>query len=98
MGISFSTALQIQGNAVLAGTRKHENGKFLCLIMHNEEKRFRILLSSSPIYETAKDAEQAGQTLIDEIKGMDLSAQKEELKALISEEEQEVISKIVNAS
>ena len=49
--------------------------------MHGEEKRFRILLSSEPIYETSKDAEQAGQTTIDAIKGMDLSAQIEELKA-----------------
>ncbi len=98
MGISLLTALQIQGNPVLAGVRQHENGKFLCIIMHGEEKRFRILLSSEPTYETSKDAEQAGQTTIDAIKGMDLSAEIEELTAPISEEEQEVISKIVKAS
>ncbi|MHA2279787.1 MAG: hypothetical protein ACXAC5_02690 [Promethearchaeota archaeon] len=71
MGISLSTALQIQNNPVVVGVRRHEN-KFSCVIMHGEEKRFRILLSSSPNYETEKDAEQAGQTIIDEIKGMDL--------------------------
>lgn len=98
MGISLLTALQIQENSVLVGVDQHENGKFSCIIMHGEEKRFRILLSSSPVYETAKDAEQAGQTTIDQIKGMDLSAQIKELKAPISEEEQEIISKIINAS
>ncbi len=98
MGISLLTALQIQGNSVLAGSSQHENGKFSCLIMHGEEKRFRILLSSTPTYETAEEAKKAGQTTIDEIKRMDLSPQKEELKTLIPEETQEVISDIIDAS
>lgn len=98
MGISLLTALQIQGNPVLAGARQHKNGKFSCIVMHDEEKRFRILLSSTPVYETAEEAEKVGQTTIDEIKGMDLSPQKKELKDLIPEKEQEVISDIIDAS
>ena len=98
MGVSLLTALQIQGNPVLAGSEKHDNGKFSCIIMHGEAKKFRILLSSEPVYETAEDAKQAGQTMIDKIKQMDLSAKKAELTALIPPETQEVISKIVDAS
>lgn len=98
MGISLLTALSIQDNPVLAGSRQHENGKFSCVIMHGEEKRFRILLSSEAIYETTEEAVQAGQSVIDEIKATDLSAEKKELLDPIPEETREMIADVIKMS
>jgi len=57
MGISLLTVVTIQNNPVeIDAGGPDENGKFAGFITHNEGKRFRLILSSEPIFDSAKDA------------------------------------------
>ena len=80
MGISLYSALQIQENKTLVSTyQDKESPKWGYVIAHDKEKRYRPIISCNPFYESEDKALTAGNELVREVKGLDLSPQRKSL-------------------
>ncbi len=80
MGLSLLSALQIQANDTLVDTYQNpESGKCGYVIIHYEERYFRPIVSSNPVYNSREDALTVGTELMKQIKELDLSSQRKSL-------------------
>ena len=100
MGLSLSSALQIQGNETLVDSYEDkESGKHGYTITHNEERYCRPIVSCNSVYDSKIDALTAGKELMEEIKGMNLEPDRRVLvNAVGGAETAKTIDDIVESS
>jgi hypothetical protein len=102
MGIDLTSALMIQGNETMVSTysNKEETGYgFIVYLMKEGEIHTKIVstLPNFP-YESRESARDDGDSVVKQVRDMDLSPQKKDLQGMIGEETCEVVKKVVDRS
>ena len=97
MGLSVYSALKIQGNSVKcqAGGPCKEKGKYTGWIM-NDVDRWDPILNTESIYDTKEEAVAAMETLVKEVRELDLGAE-EAIKNLLGDD-LEPVKQVVQAA
>jgi len=96
MGIDLLTALIIQNNDVNVETYySKQERKYGLVISRMERDNYRMLVSTEPIFGTKRGAKKTGNSLVKEIRELDLTPQKSKLENIMGGEETKLVSEVV---
>ena len=96
MGISLLSALEIRRYETIVSSYYDKNSnKHGFVIRHDESKYCRPIVSSDPIYSSKKVALREGEALMKELKGLDLSPQRDGLLSILGEETARLVGSVV---
>ena len=98
MGLTLLTALTIQNNKThVSAYQDKESKKYGFVIMHDEEKNYRPLISASAVYDSSKKALSEGRKLKKEVMNSDLGSEVESINNTLGKDA-ETIGDIVQAA
>lgn len=97
-GINLHTALVIQGNDVNVETYlDKDRKKYGFVISRMERSNYREIVSTTPVYDSKRQARKAGKNFVSEVRKMDLSPQQSKLEEIMGPEVTKAVSDITKA-
>lgn len=99
MGLSILSILQIQENETYIETYgSTDSGKWGYAITHNEEKRFRPIVTCDPTYSSQKEALTEGEKLREEVLAFDMDKHRQEIVGTIGQKDSKLVQDIIEES
>ncbi len=99
MGLSFMSALMIQGNEISVGvySNKEKTGYGFMIYLMKEGRVHTEIVGTDPYFpfKTEEEARKEGSKLVEEVRKMDLSPQRSKLKTIMGPEVTKVVSQVI---
>ena len=87
--------IQAQKTVNVASGRFEEDGKYAFEIYFIIRERYRPLISSNDLYDTAEEAKDVGLSLVERVKSLDLDAERDEIVNIIGPKVVGLVGKVI---